>query len=162
MKKQIDDQNKMGIFQWSNYFEVGVKDIDEQHQVLVSLINALCSNALNGHDDSGAIASIFDELVDYTKYHFDFEEKLYQSSNIPTAILDEHKECHSKLISQVILLNKEHDFKLGSTDNLDTVLTTLVLWLSDHILKNDMRMCMMIPLFKKGMDSDSVIQIVDK
>ena len=154
--------NETKIFPWNDNFEVGVADIDEQHRILVDFINRICSCALNDENHYELIEALLGELVDYTRYHFKFEENYYQENRILKPLLDKHKENHAGLISQVQSLKENFDVTTEENSGLDKILTTLVLWLTNHILNDDMRMCSIASLLKNGVPEDEVEEIADK
>ena len=57
------------IFPWNKHFNTGIKIIDEQHRNLVDIINRLAKSVALGSENV-ELNSIFDELVEYTVYHF--------------------------------------------------------------------------------------------
>ena len=61
------------IFPWNDNFETGVELIDEQHQQLVDILNKLAVHLANRTGEI-TLNEIFNELVDYTDYHFKTEE----------------------------------------------------------------------------------------
>jgi len=150
------------IFPWNANFEVGVAEIDAQHQKLVQLINEICSTALNNEDHGNAIEKLFAKLIDYTKYHFDFEEDLYKNEGLPEVFLQTHIETHSGFVSQVTGLKAKYDSHENEAESLDEILTTLVLWLTDHILNEDLRMCLIVTRLGDGIDAEIVEDVVRK
>jgi hemerythrin len=160
IKAESSYENK--IFPWNSYFEVGVPEIDAQHKKLVALINKICSLALNEEDHNEAVNLMFQELIDYTNYHFDFEEKLYQKSGIPRKILDSHKVKHVSLVTQVTELKNKHYTGKDNNLNLEEILASLVLWLANHILYDDLFMCTIIRHLKNGVSVAEVEDVVEK
>ncbi len=63
------------IFPWNRNFECGIAHIDNQHQNLVKILNKLAINLANLSIDL-VLNEIFDELINYTGYHFSTEEKI--------------------------------------------------------------------------------------
>jgi hemerythrin len=54
---------------WTSELSVGVKEIDEQHQVFLGILNDLCDVMCHCDSDS-EIASILRQLSAYTSFHF--------------------------------------------------------------------------------------------
>lgn len=73
---------------WSDELSVGIEEIDEQHKVLVNLINRM-HNAIAEKHGSEVVSGILAELVDYTKIHFAVEESLLRILGYPG--YEEHK-----------------------------------------------------------------------
>ena len=76
---------------------------------------------------------ILNELVDYTRVHFTFEEEQQRNANYPD--LGSHIELHEKLVDQVV----EYQKKFHSGDKMLSmeILDLLKNWLINHILGND-------------------------
>jgi len=67
----------MSLIKWDESFSVGVKEIDQQHQKMVAILNEVYKMvSANNYSDSG-IKEILKELTDYADYHFSTEEKYF-------------------------------------------------------------------------------------
>lgn len=109
--EQLQEMNFIKIpdlFPWSDMFACGLRDIDRQHQRLVTLINAL-HRAMKLKTGSVEAGRILDELVDYTAEHFVFEEQLFDQHSYREAA--EHRQLHEKLVGSVGTFQKY--FKSG-------------------------------------------------
>lgn len=153
--------NSVEIFPWNSYFEVGVEETDNQHKKLVKIINKICACALSTKNYEETIDDLFVKLIDYSKYHFEWEEQHYQDNNLPTKLFETHKGHHAKLIAQVLTLKHKYDTDTNKDTNLEEILTTLVLWLTHHILEDDMRMCLIISNIDQGQNDDEAIKNAD-
>ncbi|MBL4691895.1 MAG: GGDEF domain-containing protein [Magnetovibrio sp.] len=149
--------NETEIFPWNEYFEVGVEQSDVQHKRLVKIINEICFCALSSHNHDEIIDDLFQKLIDYTKYHFSWEERFYQANKLPTEIFARHKNNHDELIDQVKTLKQKYDGDGNKDANLEEILTTLVVWLTHHILEDDMRMCLIINNIKSGLNAEDAV-----
>ncbi len=120
------------LVQWSDELSVGIQEIDEQHRVLVNLLNQL-NDAIQHHHGSVAAQAILGELVDYTKIHFAVEESLMRILGYPG--YDDHKALHDQLIDEV----KELQEKLatGKKSISFELLHFLKMWLTKHIMDED-------------------------
>ena len=117
---------------WSEEYSVGIQEIDEQHQVLVGLINELYS-AMAQKGGDAKIGSVLDSLVDYTKVHFAVEECLMRMFGYPG--YEAHKQIHDVLVAQVVGLVEKYrsgDGRVGME-----LLFLLKDWLLDHIKEKD-------------------------
>ena len=123
----------MALFTWDSNFETGNKRIDEQHRRLVELINEL-GEAVSQWLEAKTQALIFQQLIDYTRYHFDAEESLMCASGIDDQSFQAHHRKHIEFIS----------FIEGSAadvgNNPQQLLDYLVDWLVNHILQTDQEM----------------------
>lgn len=121
------------LISWSRIFTVNVKEIDDQHKKLFELINKL--HAANQADVADqALQSIFDELIEYTQYHFDTEEKLMLEYKFPG--YEDHKREHENLKAKVF--ETQEKYLDGKTSYI--VLLTLELissWINKHLLETD-------------------------
>lgn len=133
---------------WREQISVGNNIIDQDHKFLLCLINSieLCLK----HDDSIEHLPIFTEqLVTYTKEHFDREESIQKKALYP--LLNEHMRAHQEIILKLEDLTKlvEHFMDQRAKDELDLeeeaelnqkILELARSWILDHVLKEDKRM----------------------
>ncbi|RDH83307.1 MAG: hemerythrin [endosymbiont of Escarpia spicata] len=125
----------MGAFvEWSDSLSVGIEEIDEQHKILVNLINRM-HQAIHERHGSDAVKGILAELADYTRIHFAVEESLMRILNYPG--YEEHKEIHEELLSHVIELVQK--VESGKTAIGFELLHFLKTWLTKHIMEEDMQ-----------------------
>src|SRR5512140_2145124 len=61
--------------EWSDELSVGIQEIDEQHKVLVGLVNDM-HRAIHEHHGRDTARAILEKLGDYTRVHFAVEESL--------------------------------------------------------------------------------------
>ncbi|MCW8932625.1 MAG: bacteriohemerythrin [Gammaproteobacteria bacterium] len=123
----------MSVFiKWSDELSVGIEEIDEQHKVLVNLINKM-HDAIDHHHGSDTVEEILVELADYTKIHFAVEESLMRILDFPG--YDEHKEIHDELLEHVVQLHEK--VASGKTAISFELMHFLKSWLSKHIMEED-------------------------
>ena len=125
----------MSFLEWNDDHKVGVKQVDEQHQKLFDMLNALHEAAVNGAEQS-ALAGILDEMIDYTVYHFQTEEQLFQQYAYPDYAA--HKTIHDALTSQAVDLQQQ--FRDGSATISFDLLDFLHGWLVEHTTGLDKEM----------------------
>ncbi|OMH25892.1 bacteriohemerythrin [Motiliproteus sp. MSK22-1] len=126
----------MALFVWEPRFETGQGLIDTHHRKLVELINALGEAVAHNSQQSGAIADVYRQLVDYTRYHFSSEEKLMQQAGMDQLAFQQHQETHRSFICSLESYSDESfDQATG-----EALLDYLVKWLSKHILLTDKQM----------------------
>jgi methyl-accepting chemotaxis protein/hemerythrin len=127
------------MIEWNEKFSVGYKVFDEQHMKLIEILNdveALIKDKTI-HNDLlyDRLNILFNELVDYTVYHFETEEKVFEQKNYPLA--DEHAELHRIFVEKV----KEQlsGFKLGKDERKVAleIYNMLLDWLMNHIVGVD-------------------------
>lgn len=119
---------------WDDSFSVGIDLIDNDHKKLLDLLNQL---QLIAHykTDEALIDSTFDELIDYTKYHFSREEKLMELNNYPD--FEEHKKEHAEMMHQTEQFINE--YKIEQSRTIENVITYLKSWLINHINGSDQK-----------------------
>lgn len=120
------------LVEWTEELSVGIQEIDEQHKVLVDLLNRLYE-AIIRQNDNVVIGEILLELYQYTVVHFSVEESLMRIFDYDS--YDEHKKHHADLTRQVVEL--ESKFKSGEITISMEVLSFLRSWLTNHILTED-------------------------
>ena len=118
--------------EWSEELSVGIQEIDEQHQILVNLINTLYE-AIIRRTEKQDVGTILAELSQYTVIHFAVEESLMRIFDYPN--YEEHKKNHQKLTNQVFEL--QNKFKYTQESISVEVLHFLRHWLTDHIMGED-------------------------
>lgn len=124
----------MAFLDWSDKYSLGVAEIDEQHQNLFNLVNKLHTAVSEGADQS-THGDILNELIDYTVYHFETEERLFKEKNYPE--YDVHKQQHDDLTRQVLELQTK--FTEGSATISFEVLDFLSQWLKEHTTGSDQK-----------------------
>ncbi len=122
----------MSAFTWNEKYRLNVKDMDEQHRVLIGLVGQL-DDAMREGKGKQALGLILGRLIDYTKVHFAAEERLMKASGYPE--YHEHKLIHEKMTMRV--LDLERQFKDGKAMLTLDVMKFLTDWLQKHILGTD-------------------------
>lgn len=114
----------MPLLTWDEDLSVGIKTIDNQHIVLVNLINDLF-HAMQKGSQRDELKRILSELHKYSKDHFEYEEKLMDDLNYPA--LEPHRKGHSGFIKKM----EEFDMELMA--GVDTLSPEMLKFLSDWI-----------------------------
>jgi hemerythrin-like metal-binding protein len=124
----------MAFMEWNEKLSTGIKEIDNQHKKLVEQINVLHSAMREGKAKE-VLGKILDELKAYTKYHFSTEEKAFEKYNFLEKA--SHTKKHNDLIKQLDGIIDQ--YKAGSLTLSINLLDFLNKWISEHILKDDMK-----------------------
>ena len=119
--------------EWSDALSVGIEEIDEQHKVLVELVNRM-HQAIHERHGSDVVKGILAELVDYTRIHFAVEESLMRILDYPG--YEAHKIVHEELFKHVIQLQTK--VESGKTSIGFELMHFLKNWLTKHIMEEDM------------------------
>jgi hemerythrin-like metal-binding protein len=122
---------------WSDALMTGVQEIDEQHQILVNMLNEANARLTeySGHD---VLQNIIRDLMSYALYHFDTEEELMVENQYDQVDREIHFREHRGFSDKVSKLQQE--LRQGKLVSREELLTFLNGWLINHILKTDMQL----------------------
>lgn len=123
----------MPIVKWRDSYSVGVKQFDEEHKVLLELINEMFVIVRDNQDVAHLDAAV-KKLILYTQEHFADEEQALEEIDYPA--LNDHKGLHSKLLEDVRVYKKKVDEK--DEEAVLNFYHFLRDWLLTHILEEDM------------------------
>jgi len=117
---------------WKSAYSVGIASIDMQHRKLIELINSLQA-AVDYSTGEHFERKALDELVDYTKTHFKYEEELMEQNGY--ADFESHCREHARMIARVDeVLAAYHE---DPHNALHEALKFLKDWLINHINGTD-------------------------
>ena len=122
----------MELFTWSDKYSVNIKDIDNQHKNLISIINELYS-AMSLGKGRDVLGKTLQALIVYTRTHFAAEERLMNIHGYQEYSM--HKPEHEKFIEHIFDFQKR--FQEGNTIISIELMYFLKDWLSNHILVSD-------------------------
>ena len=120
------------LITWTDNFSVGYTEIDEQHKMLVGMINELYDAFTKGEAEEAA-ESIISEMIKYTDYHFKTEEKYFDKYDYSET--EEHIKEHQNFVKQVTDFYNE--FQKGSATVTYDIMSFLRNWLLEHIHDSD-------------------------
>jgi len=136
------------ILPWDNNFNTGIYEIDIQHQKLVLILNHLATS-ITYKAHKGELNHILDELTQYTIYHFQTEEKIWQSYFGGDSSEIEHKKIHQEFIDKVLFFREE--LNNSSIDSVaKEILDFLAQWLTSHILESDRYLAYIVLAIQEG------------
>jgi hemerythrin len=118
--------------EWSSDLSVGIEEIDNQHKVLVALVNKM-HEAIHQRHGSDAVRGVLAELADYTRIHFAVEESLMRILGYPE--YEAHKEQHEELVAHMQELQGKVD--TGKVAIGFELMHFLKVWLTKHIMESD-------------------------
>jgi len=121
---------------WSREYELGNDFVDSQHKRLFELVNNIGKSCLEG-EDINTLSKTLDFLLQYTVQHFSDEEALQIKYNFPE--YEYHKKLHDEFEATIIEKVSEFKDKGSTKDLIDTVNEIVIIWLVNHILKEDMK-----------------------
>lgn len=117
---------------WYDNYNIGVPQVDKQHRQLAKTITKLQDSLANGRV-TPATGEALKFMVDYTKQHFQDEEKLMEE--IQFEEISHHKELHRKLVNQVVEILTS--LKKGKQIDSFQLIDFLTDWLINHIVHED-------------------------
>lgn len=117
---------------WDPIYSVEIPSIDNQHKKLIQMISDL-NTAMSQGKGKDAVGGIINQLISYTKDHFQHEENLFKKHGYADTI--NHLKEHENFVKKV------GDFKVGYESG-KIMLTMEVMnflkdWLRHHILEVD-------------------------
>jgi len=134
LKGQSKRRIGMEPVQWTEKFSVGVRELDQQHQQLIKLLNRLISTQGTISVHSETISEILMEMTRYAQTHFKTEERLMETYGYPG--LEEQKIQHRDFRKKTV------SFCTATTLGMDQIPEDLLMflseWLVHHILEDDM------------------------
>lgn len=122
----------MPFIKWRDSFSVGAPKFDEEHKVLLAILNEMF---IIVRDEKGTnhLNDEIDKLIQYTEKHFASEEAAMEAIEYPA--LKNHKVIHAKLVKEVIQFKKQ----VGSGEKQATAFYHFLRdWLLTHIVEEDM------------------------
>lgn len=125
----------MALIAWSNMLSTGVTEQDNQHKKLIDLINQL-NDAMKDGKGNEVMGKVLAELVNYTVFHFGYEEKLmaqYKTDDTPA-----HKAEHVKFVQTAGDFKRKFDS--GNAVVSVEIMNFLRDWLTNHIMKTDKKL----------------------
>lgn len=123
----------MGI-EWKESYKIGHAGIDEQHQRLFELINALTVAS-----DLPSLRKALMQLYRHTREHFELEEALMRKVNFPDTLA--HTNAHNCLLTKLNALSQ--DVGQGNVDKL-AIDQLLADWALGHVVKDDAKIAAFI------------------
>lgn len=122
----------MALINWQPDFSVNVAEIDEQHQLLVNMINDLY-DAMRARKEKEVLGKLLSRLSVYAAMHFAKEEHYFDLFDYPEA--EAHKNEHFEIEQKIMQL--ESDFNNGAENISMEIMKFLSNWLIGHIKASD-------------------------
>jgi hemerythrin len=120
--------------QWRDSYAIGIKEIDDQHMQLFEAIDKLFTACAQGKGKE-EVGNTLTFLEDYTKVHFNDEQKLHIKYAYPEKTA--HRDIHEKFLGSLSLLKKQFEEEGAGVLFISTVNKTVLDWLIRHIGNSD-------------------------
>jgi len=134
--KVMEHRQGMTPVQWADSLSVKVSIMDNDHRVLIDLINQLATAEEIGNRH--IVESVLDELLNYAIDHFNREERHLQKSGYPLTELCAHQLLHASFTNTIQEIRWQYQCGFRSRINRG-ILLFLRDWLNKHILIEDMK-----------------------
>jgi hemerythrin len=121
---------------WNDQLAIGIKAVDDDHQKLISLMNNL-QTAIDYPTGEPFERQALDELVAYTKYHFQREEEMMAKNGYPDFVM--HKAEHEAMVIRVGELLAAYEDPRTREATVIQLADFLKGWLVHHIMGSDHR-----------------------
>jgi len=119
---------------WETRYNLGIPEIDLQHQYFLKLIKRIY-NGIDGNTPDELIHSYLDEVFYYARFHFCSEENLMKLWKSPG--YEKMKESHENLMNKIT--NIVTLFNINKIE-LEEIITFLVDWFIEHEKKEDKKL----------------------
>ena len=127
--------------QWTNSYNIGVPRIDEQHQQLIEMINALYQK-IGPNTQPHEVWELLEGFNNYAATHFATEERIAREANIDHGEFTAHKAKHQSYRER--MLGFRRNLNEGDKRAAMQLMAFLSTWWSQHILQEDMALGQMI------------------
>jgi len=115
---------------WSATYSVGVKVIDDQHKVLINLVNDMYNHVTDDEKSERAyFQDVIRQTINYIKVHFATEEKVMRAAEFQG--YRDHKRAHDSFVLSVVDIIR--DFEAGKKFTLVTFTHFIKDWILTHI-----------------------------
>lgn len=125
---------------WRPEFATGVAIIDDQHRVLINMLND-ASLKLTDRSPIEDFSRIVQGLLNYAGYHFETEGKLMSDNGYAAACAadsERHLGQHQAFAEKVVAV--QAGLKAGQRIAKADLVNFLTEWLADHILNTDKKL----------------------
>ena len=125
----------MPIITWIEEYSTGNELIDSQHKKWIEILNQSHDQMMSfGKKDHQQIGrDILSNIIDYTRFHFDCEEKWMQEAGYKE--IGHHSQLHKDFIARIERI--EGDFQAGNPMLNSELIKLIENWLVHHILNED-------------------------
>ena len=118
---------------WKSEYSVGVPKFDDDHEIILNLIDTYLMQSDSGLD-LNTVRFIIDQLGDYSQTHFKAEETYMAEINYPR--LEDHRRLHHEMLDQLTYIRGQCE--KGDVSVVEVTAKFLHDWWNNHILLEDM------------------------
>ena len=117
----------MSLVKWDSSFNVNIEMIDEQHKLLMKVINELYE-AIRARKEKAVLDKLISKLNNYAVFHFAKEEHYFDIFGYPDA--QAHKKEHSDFEARVA------EFERSYSENKQALSLEMLHFLSDWLISH--------------------------
>ena len=125
----------MALIEWRDDFCTGILSIDNEHELLVSLINSTYEK-LGSKPPLHNVITFLDIVYSTFSLHFELEEGIMRERGYDQ--LEAHSEDHRRLLRQLDTIASA--LKKQKSLDLDALRKTLADWFTGHFSTHDARL----------------------
>jgi hemerythrin-like metal-binding protein len=125
-------QKRTSFINWQDGYSVNVRELDQQHRMIILMLNEL-NEALERGQDQADLEKILDGFLSFSLEHFNTEEDLFEMYCYPFACT--HKAEHDAFRQTISMFARQ--CKEGQTRVDRRFLDFCAEWLKRHIIGRD-------------------------
>jgi hemerythrin-like metal-binding protein len=125
----------MVLIEWREEFEVGIVDVDHEHQELIKLINDL-HDAMSGENATISVMDFLGEIYSHVSAHFALEEKIMRTQKYDQ--YTDHKADHERLLDELRDIMDDYEESAYYSD--EEFSTHIKRWFTEHFKTKDARL----------------------
>lgn len=124
-------------FKWKESYSLNIDEIDEQHKKLLQIGEEVYDIAAldDGYDHYDDIMTLLDKLLEYTEYHFRYEENMLKEHNYKE--IHDQEEEHYYYIYKIKSIATREDIDDNQRETILELLEFLSQWITSHIMVSD-------------------------
>jgi hemerythrin len=123
---------KVEFFPWKDEYSVQIEEIDNQHKVLVGILNDMYE-AFMRKEHIEKMNIFIEKLVEYAAFHFKVEERYFKQFSYSE--MDKHMSEHSAFTDKIA--QYKSTIEQGETIMTMSIMSFLRDWLTNHIMVSD-------------------------
>jgi hemerythrin-like metal-binding protein len=125
----------MVLIEWKKEFEVGIVDVDHEHQELIRLINNL-HDAMSGENATISVMDFLGEIYSHVSAHFALEEKIMRTQKYDQ--YTDHKADHERLLDELRDIMDDYEESAYYSD--EEFSAHIKRWFTEHFKTKDARL----------------------
>ena len=122
----------MPLLQWKESYSLKNAVLDTQHKKLFAIVNKLYHDNMDGITEQ-AYETALDNLIAFTKYHFQTEEQFLHKIKHPLSY--SHKQEHIRFAEKIVEFKNTAEYDIHKKAN--DLIKLLVNWVLHHVVVED-------------------------